>query len=177
MKKYIKADTSDIMEEPTWVRMAIASDPDTRPRTLIRLAADPVMVVRYLVSQNPSTPFGTIVEQFPELTYFDDWAVALDLERFDYYVPSEQQQGEISDKITEELESQGFHVTDCRWDENDDSALNDEDGEYTSVYYSIYVYWKGYDNEDFDNLNKILDDIKRWLARDYHIYVEHVESF
>lgn len=70
MKRYIKADIIDISEDDRNSKLTIASDPNTRPATLDRLALEhtrnPSEVLK-AVAANPSTPPKTlqrIAEQF-----------------------------------------------------------------------------------------------------------------
>lgn len=56
MRRYIKADIIDIMDDEYVTRLAAASDPNTRPAVLIRLAQDPAQQVRLHVSFNVNAP-------------------------------------------------------------------------------------------------------------------------
>ena len=178
MKKYIKADISSLSEESTLTRMAVASDPATAPRVLVRLADDPKYIVRYLVSKNPSTPAGVITEDFSDYDLIEhyDEAIAFDLEGFDYGPPAHDRQQHISNIITNMLEEEGFRVTDCHWSMRDDE--DDEDDDSHVEFYSIYVYWNGYDTVDFALATPLVKKIKNYLNSSCDdIYIEWIELF
>ena len=56
MKRYIKADITDLLEEPEYLQEEFACDPDTRPRVLDELSRSKYTIVRIHVAANPSTP-------------------------------------------------------------------------------------------------------------------------
>lgn len=56
VKCYIKADITDAFDDSPAARVAIASDPNTRPATLIRLAGDELDEVTRAVADNPNAP-------------------------------------------------------------------------------------------------------------------------
>lgn len=56
MKKYITADITSIEEERRSDQKAIAKNPNTGPRTLIRLSVSPYWEVQEAVAANPNTP-------------------------------------------------------------------------------------------------------------------------
>ena len=181
MKKYIKADTADITEEPTSVRIAVAKDPSTRAKTLVRLANDPEEIVRYFVSINPNTPEGLINEDFPEFEADVTFNLAVDTYLRTSAMTSEIQ-ARAATEIKEVLANRGYEYMDGEWSvysdfddvEDEDESDEDEDAVH---FVTIYVTFRGYDDDRGAYSDKVRYDILTLLQSHYGVYARCAEYF
>lgn len=67
MKYYIKADTTDILDEPREVQNELAWNPTTNSRLLMRLANSKFTVVREGVANNQNTPPEVLADLYHEV--------------------------------------------------------------------------------------------------------------
>ena len=69
MKRYIRADVTDIFDENLEARKAAAKDPRTRPSVLDRLADDEDHIIHVFVAANPSTSTETLTKLAERANY------------------------------------------------------------------------------------------------------------
>ena len=66
MKRYIKAGTVDVLDEPLDVQISLADDENTSPRILSRLVHTNSTRVLDLLARNPNTPPAALAEIYNE---------------------------------------------------------------------------------------------------------------
>ena len=79
MKRYIKSAVGSVIDEPTDIQLALASDPDTSPLFLDQLADADSMEVLARVSKNPSTAPSTLNKLADVAVRTNDYRIGIPL--------------------------------------------------------------------------------------------------
>lgn len=173
MKKYIKSAIQPISESDIYTKISIAGDPNTPSEVLSDLSSDPNILVRYLVSKNPSTPEGTATESFSLGDVDPNITLELAVDFWVYSDTSIEELNRLSNCVSDTIKSCGYEVDHCEVVENYD----DEEGEDSDIkYMTMVAKFTGCDDDHFVLSNFVQNAV--WSTfRDNGYEVSYSEYF
>ena len=146
MKKYVKADISDLSEESVETRILLAADPKIRPSVAERLATDKDPRVRYALSQNKGVP--AYVYSMIDRTGLNPEEVMLGM---DIYGDIDALGDGLLSQVEYAVTNLGGVFVDAQW-----GTYNDEDGR--DVEFNVwYQCLDGYYHEIGDAIEDVVE--------------------